>query len=432
MWRDHLAELRRAAADAGLEPRPTEFIEVPADELYALAAMRVPGMYHHWSFGRNYEVERTRHDRGRGTVYELVCNLDPARAYLLDQNSEAEHVFVAAHVLGHVDLFGRNCFCRQQRLDMDRVLKAARTRFAEYEREHGAAAVEAVLDAAHAVMWHSTPVTLAGPRGIPDLPPDPYAGLFGPAEDADRDRARYREDRMRYRRGIGERDMLRFLIAQAALDPWQADVLGIVREVALYLAPQARTKILHEGWASFWHRRLQRAIRAYPDSDVQDARLHAAVVGEAAGGRNPYWLGLTLLEHLHAGGTDLLRLGCEESDRSLLERIDERVVAAEPALQRLAESLAARAAAEPGPSRRRAPVPPWMRLRQAFVETLPALPEVEVAVREWDGRRLVLEAGVAVDEAYARRVLTGLATLWSGQVLLVTPAQELASARAAG
>jgi stage V sporulation protein R len=432
MWRDHLGELRRAATDAGLRPRDTEFVEVPAEELYALAAMRVPGMYHHWSFGRNYEVERTRHDRGRGTVYELVCNLDPARAYLLDQNSEAEHVFVAAHVLGHVDLFGRNCFCRQQRPDMDRVLNAARPRFAEYEREHGAAAVEAVLDAAHGVMWHSTPVTLAGPREIPDPPPDPYRGLFGPAADADRDRARYREDRMRHRRGIGERDLLRFLIAQAPLDPWQADVLGVVREVALYLAPQVRTKILHEGWASFWHRRLLRSIRAYPDSDVQDARLHAAVVGEAGGGRNPYWLGLTLLEHLQARGTDVLTLGCEESDRSLLERIDEEVVAAEPALRTLAEALAARAEAEAGPGRRREPVAPWTLVRAAFVDALPALPEVEVAVREWDGRRLVLEAAVAVDEAYARRVLAGLAALWGGQVVLVTPAQELASPRAAG
>ncbi len=429
MWRDRLPDLGRAAAQAGLRVREVEFVEVPADELYAVAAMHVPGMYHHWSFGRNYDLERTRHDRGRGTVHELVVNLDPARAYLLDQNSEAEHVFVAAHVMGHVDLFARNCFGRQQRPDLDRVLGAARVRFAEYEREHGEQAVEAVLDAAHAIMWHSTNIELAPPREEQDAPADPYRVLFQPqgAPLAERG-SRHREARRRHRRGIGERDLLRFLLAQAPLEPWQADVLGVVREVALYLAPQIRTKILHEGWASFWHRRLLREVRAFPDSDVQDARLHSAVVGDPAGGRNPYWLGLALLEHLDRGGADLLGLVALESDRSLLERIDEELVAEEPILGRLAEELAAQDRAGVGTGRggpAGPPPEPWERLRAAFVERLPCLPEVEVEVGEWDARRLVLQARVAVDEAYARSVLAGLAALWGGQAVLATPGQEL-------
>lgn len=421
MWRDHLGALGEAAAGLGLLWRDTEFLEVPAEDLYALAAMRVPGMYHHWSFGRNYELERTRHDRGRGTIHELVVNLSPARAYLLDQNSAAEHVFVAAHVLGHVDLFCRNCFARQQRLDLDEVLLGARTRFAAYEGEYGAVAVEAVLDAAHAVMWHATPLPLAEPRPVADGPGDPYRGLFPSAEGVGAAEVRrQRADLRRWSRGIGESDLLRFLIAHAPLQPWQADVLGVVREVALYLAPQARIKVLHEGWASFWHRRLLRAVHALPESDVQDARLHARVVGDAGGGRNPYWLGLTLLEHLDRQGVDLLALAAQESDRSLLERVDEALLAQEPVLGEWARALEARDGAAGGAR-------PWERVRDLLLAGLPQVPEVDVEVREWDARRLVLQAAVAVDLAYARQVLGGLARLWGGEAVLTTPTQQLAA-----
>ena len=418
MWREKLREIHAVAESFGLVVRETEFHVLPAEQLYAVVATGLPVMYHHWSFGRDYERERTRHDQGRAITYELVCNLEPAQAFLLDQNSDAEHVFVCAHVMGHVDLFGRNVFNLQQRLDIDRVLQAARLRFAEYEREHGEAAVEAVIDAAHMLRWHSTPVELAAPRREFDDPPDPYRALFpGEGRDPDAARRRYREDRERYRRGVGERDLLRFLIRHAPLEEWQQDVLGVVREVALYFLPQTRVKVLHEGWASFWHRRILREIRAYPESDVLDARLHANIAGSPGRRLNPYWLGLTILEHLHAQGVDLLQLVRTESDRSLLGWIDEALVRESEALSQAAAELAK----TEDPLGRK----PWERLRDALVASLPTLPEVEVWVRDWDAHRLVLEAAVPVDEPYAVQVLQAVASLWQGEALLVAPGQEL-------
>lgn len=422
MWREKLGEIRRVATGMGLQVRETEFHEVCAEELYAVAATRVPGMYHHWSFGRNYEIERARHDQGRGTIYELVVNLDPAQAFLLDQNAAAEQVFVAAHVMGHVDLFGRNWFCQEQRLDLDRVLRAARPRFADYEHEHGETAVEAVIDAAHMVMWHASPLTAAAPHPAEDAPPDPYRTLFPDRlQPADAATERFRRHRSQQRRGIGERDLLRFLINQAPIEPWQRDVLNVVREVALYLLPQTRVKILHEGWASLWHRRILRALHAFPVSDVQDARLHASVAGHPGGGANPYWLGLAVLEHLEREGVDVLNLVRGESDRSLLERIDEKLVHDDPYLNDAATALASQGDDPAGRA-------PWQRLRDTLVATLPALPEVEVAVQEWDMRRLELRAPVPVDEAYARTVLASMAALWGGEAVLVTPTQELKAA----
>lgn len=419
MWRDHIGELRAIAESLGLAPRQVEFFEVPADDLYALQAARLPGMYHHWSFGRNYEIERARHDRGRGTLYELVVNLDPARAYLLDQNRDAEQLFVVAHVLGHVDLFGRNCFSRMQRLDMARILAAARERFSEYERQHGESAVEQVLDAAHMVMWHASAVSRAEPRPPADLFPDPYRAVFPEARTATRitPNERYREDRRRYQRGLGEGDLLRFLIRQAPLEPWQADILEVVREVALYLRPQARVKTLHEGWASFWHLRILRALGAGGESAVQDARLHAGVAGDPREGANPYWVGLALLEHLDGRGVDIFQLAATASDRSLLEHMDAELVSAFPQLR----AMAARLERDPDPAGR----PGWERLRDGWIAALPQLPEVEVAVEAWDTRHLVLRAPVTVDEGYARPVLDALSRLWGGEASLVTPSQEI-------
>ncbi|MBE3590794.1 MAG: SpoVR family protein [Firmicutes bacterium] len=419
MWREALPELRRIAEDLGLEPRETQFFEVTAHELYALAATGLPGMYSHWSFGRNYERERTRHDQGRARIYELVVNLEPAQAYLLDQNGDAEQAFVAAHVLGHVDLFGRNAFHRQQRLDMDRVLAAASLRFETYARQHGPQAVERTIDAAHMLMWHATPEEMAPPHPPADPPPDPYAPLFpGARRDPDAGRARRRADAERARRSLGERDLLRFLITHAPVEDWERDILATVREAALYFLPQARIKILAEGWASFWHKRILRAWRAPQGWAVQEARLHAWVAGP--GDRrllNPYWLGLTILEHLAAQGVDILSLAREESDRSLVGRIDERLVYSDDTLREVALQIEARR--EPGDP------PAWEILRDALVRAVPALPEVDVHVREWDARRLVLEAETPVEERYARVVLQALARLWRGEAWLVAPGQEL-------
>ncbi|MBX5477374.1 MAG: SpoVR family protein, partial [Clostridia bacterium] len=419
MWREALPELRRIAEIYGLQPRETEFFEVTAHELYALAATGLPGMYSHWSFGRNYERERTRNIHGRATIYELVVNLDPVQAYLLDQNSDAEQAFVAAHVLGHVDLFGRNAFHRQQRPDMDRVVSAASLRFETYAREHGPLAVERLIDAAHMLMWHATPEELAPPRPAGDAAANPYAPLFpDAAPDPDAPRARLREDCARVRRGIGERDLLRFLIAHAPLEDWERDVLSTVREVALYFLPQTRIKILAEGWASFWHKRILRAWRAPQAWAVQEARLHAWIANPPDGRLlNPYWLGLTILEHLAGQGVDILELVREESDRSLVGRIDERLVYENDTLRDVA--LRIDEAREPGDPTA------WEMLRDALVRAVPVLPEVDVRVREWDARRLVLEADAPVEERYARVVLAAMARLWQGEAVLVAPGQEL-------
>src|SRR5690606_38881094 len=50
-----------------------------------------------------------------------------------------------------------------------------------------------------------------------------------------------------------ERDVMLFLLEHAPLSAWQADVMAMLRDEAYYFAPQGQTKIMNEGWASYWH-----------------------------------------------------------------------------------------------------------------------------------------------------------------------------------
>ena len=42
-----------------------------------------------------------------------------------------------------------------------------------------------------------------------------------------------------------------FLMREAPLTRWQRNIIGIIRDEAYYFAPQAMTKIMNEGWASY-------------------------------------------------------------------------------------------------------------------------------------------------------------------------------------
>jgi stage V sporulation protein R len=91
-----------------------------------------------------------------------------------------------------------------------------------------------------------------------------------------------------------QKDVLSFLLQNAPLEQWQFDVLSIVRDEAYYFAPQAQTKIMNEGWASYWHSKImtQKALR---DSEVIDfAHNHAGTMATQPGRINPYKVGIEL------------------------------------------------------------------------------------------------------------------------------------------
>jgi stage V sporulation protein R len=95
-----------------------------------------------------------------------------------------------------------------------------------------------------------------------------------------------------------ERDVLLFLMENAPLENWQYDILDILREEAYYFAPQAQTKIMNEGWASYIHSHLMTTKALTVQEVVDYADHHSGTVAVHRGRLNPYKLGLELFRDI--------------------------------------------------------------------------------------------------------------------------------------
>jgi stage V sporulation protein R len=122
-------------------------------------------------------------------------------------------------------------------------------------------------------------------------------GYINPPEFLEQQRKRLEEERAQQRRfpENPQKDVLLFLMNYAPLERWQHTILEIIRDEAYYFAPQGKTKILNEGWASYWHSKIM-TKKALKDGELIDfADHHSGVVATHPGRLNPYKLGLELL-----------------------------------------------------------------------------------------------------------------------------------------
>ncbi len=312
-----LGRVIEIANEFGLDPFLTRFEMVPAHIMHEMGAYGVPGAFSHWTRGRAYRQMKTEYDYGLSKIYEMVINSDPAIAYLLETNPPVINTMVMAHVLGHTDFFKNSSLFAPTRRDMPDMAALRADRIAQYEQREGESEVEKTLDAALSIAEHIDP----DPRSMVRLPRNEQVAVW---------REQYKQEQLRDRRpqdeyvdllAPGERpieeplktrvpvplhpekDILGFIREFAPhLADWQKDIIDIVREESIYFWPQRRTKIVNEGWASFWHKRIMRemAARGYlpQGEDVEWWRLHAGVVAPRKMGLNPYHFGLNMLDYL--------------------------------------------------------------------------------------------------------------------------------------
>jgi stage V sporulation protein R len=297
--RQAIDDLSEVAFRLGLTPPNVRFEVVPVEALYELASYHFPERFAHWVHGAAYHRQKTRYDFGLEKIYELVLNTDPCLAYLLDTNNLVEHKLVIAHVFGHADFFRRNAFFRDTDRNMDQAAARHARIIQDLEEEYGVESVEGTLDAALALSFHVDP-TMVGFREKPTAeyererlrPPDPPAT---PYDDIWNLTGKHEPKVVKPRRipPEPERDLLRFLAGYSPiLEEWQRSLLHMVREEWLYFYPNMRTKVMNEGYASFWHERILENANLSPDEHVQFRRLHVGVI--SSGNRysmNPYALG---------------------------------------------------------------------------------------------------------------------------------------------
>lgn len=300
-------EITEIASGFGLDFYPMRYEICPADIIYTFGAYGMPTRFSHWSFGKQFHKMKLHYDLGLSKIYELVINSNPCYAFLLDSNSLINNKLIVAHVLAHCDFFKNNVRFQNTKREMVESMAATADRIRQYETKYGKHEVETFLDAVLAIDEHIDPSlmrpklawsmedvefveeeeTTSTPydelwgldnRNIPKKPKKKVAKKFPPQP---------------------EKDLLLFIENfSRELTDWQRDVLTMMREEMLYFWPQLETKIMNEGWASYWHQRIVRELDLTSGEAIEFAKLNAGVVQPSKTGINPYYLGLKIFEDI--------------------------------------------------------------------------------------------------------------------------------------
>jgi stage V sporulation protein R len=302
-----IQEITEIATGFGLDFYPMRYEICPADIIYTFGAYGMPTRFSHWSFGKQFYKMKLHYDLGLSKIYELVINSDPCYAFLLDSNSLIQNKLIVAHVLAHCDFFKNNIRFQNTKRDMVESMSATAERVRQYEIEHGKHEVETFLDAVLAIEEHIDP-SLMRPKlawSAEDLEYEeeetPAATPYDDLWNLD-SRSKKKPEKKKKTKKIPpqpEKDLLLFIESYSReLTDWQRDILTMMREEMLYFWPQLETKIMNEGWASFWHQRILREMDLTSDESIEFAKLNAGVVQPSRTNINPYYLGLKIFEDI--------------------------------------------------------------------------------------------------------------------------------------
>lgn len=310
---EHMKAIKAKAREYGLDFYEVVFEKLDFDTMNQIASYGgFPIRYPHWRWGAEYDRMSKRDAYGLGRIYEMVINNDPCYAYLQESNSITDQKLVMAHVYGHADFFKHNAwFAPTNRKMMDEMANHA-TRVRRHIDRQGADAVERFIDACLSIEHLIDPMGQFVRRDAPArearafeperLPAKDYMDPFiNPAAELERQKREHDERAARQKRAFPERptrDVLAFLLRHAPLEDWQADILGIIRDEAYYFAPQGMTKIMNEGWATYWHSKLMTTHFLEASEIIDYAEQHAGVVHMGPGGFNPYKIGVELFKDI--------------------------------------------------------------------------------------------------------------------------------------
>ncbi|GAK38799.1 SpoVR family protein [Paenibacillus urinalis] len=309
-----IAEIMEIADGFGLDYYPMRYEICPADIIYTFGAYGMPTRFSHWSFGKTFQKMKMQYDFGLSKIYELVINSNPCYAFLLDGNSLIQNKLIVAHVLAHCDFFKNNARFSASNRNMVESMSATADRISQYELEYGTEAVESFIDAVLAIQEHVDP-QLIKPQHLDKQrymelkmkqqketkvirPPGRYDDIWAigePVESAEEQQ----QQKVRRFPPEPEKDIMWFIQEfSETLTDWQRDIMSMLREEMLYFWPQMETKIMNEGWASYWHQRIIRELDLTSEETVEYAMLNASVVQPSKQSLNPYYLGVKIFEDI--------------------------------------------------------------------------------------------------------------------------------------
>ena len=328
---EYLAEIESIADEFGLDCYPNQIELITAEQMLdAYASIGMPIGYSHWSFGKHFIRNEQKYRRGHmGLAYEIVINSNPCIAYLMEENTMMMQALVIAHAcFGHNSFFKGNYLFRAW-TDAEAIidyLVFAKRYISECEERYGIEEVENLLDSCHALQNHGV---------------DRYKRPYPVSMREERERLKEREAYLQtqvnelWRKTVPtkkleaeedtqanfpeepQENILYFIEKNAPLlEPWQREVIRIVRKIGQYFYPQKQTQVMNEGWACFWHYHIMNAL--YDRGKVTDGFMleflqsHTNVIAQPDfdsdffSGINPYALGYAMM-------TDIKRI-CTDPD----------------------------------------------------------------------------------------------------------------------
>jgi stage V sporulation protein R len=311
--------LLAAANKAGLDCYTTIFELVDYQQLNEVAAYGgFPTRYPHWRWGMEYEKLSKSYTYGLSVIYEMVINNDPCYAYLLRANNEVFQKTVIAHVYAHCDFFKNNYwFSKTNRKMLDQLANHAsmvRKMIDEVSHDEVEDFIDVCLSLENLIDPHSPfkpePKNLTqeekerlNKKPVSKLESKPYMDKYvNPSDYLERQKKKIQDEAEVANKAFPEhpeRDILKFLIDHAPMASWQRRIMNMVRDESYYFTPQGQTKILNEGWATYWHSKMMTSLSPLNDSEIVDYCDHyAGVVASHGGQLNPYKLGVELLRHV--------------------------------------------------------------------------------------------------------------------------------------
>ena len=311
--------IAKIAKEYRLDTYPNQIEVINSEQMMdAYSSVGMPLGYNHWSYGKQFLNIEQSYSRGQmGLAYEIVINANPCIAYLMEENTMCMQALVIAHACyGHNSFFKGN-YLFQTWTDADSIidyLLFAKNYISECEQRYGIDEVESLIDSCHALMNYGV---------------DRYKRPYPISPEEEKQRQREREEQLQKQvndlwRTIPkqaldpqeeetlrfpsepEENLLYFIEKNAPLlEPWQREVVRIVRKVAQYFYPQRQTQVMNEGWACFWHYTLLNTL--FDRGLVTDGFMleffqsHSGVIYQPPydsphySGINPYTLGFTMM-----------------------------------------------------------------------------------------------------------------------------------------
>ncbi len=331
---------KRRARDAGLqfEDESLEYIVTNRDLLELTPKVMIPTLYDYWVHDLEVMKEKGKYELYPHNPYETVINTRPAISFYNDNNPDWLNVMIFYHVIGHIDFFQNNLYYRHtwdydfngEALSDKRViakLRSERGRWVDY-------VIEFTRSIDNLVGYHNTLSQLHSVPSPPEMKKvDFYFDVFLQQskkvkiseyiKEIERYNQCMRDDsvmgeqtffaeidrqhpefaalftKSQMQKSTSKLDLIEYIVENSQFlakeeNRWILPVIQVIHKTSLFFQPQIRTKIMNEGWASYWHEILFLQDDRINGHEVDFARVNAGVTAMPRVGLNPYALGMRL------------------------------------------------------------------------------------------------------------------------------------------